>query len=91
MEIYHENGELWGYDGYNGKKLWQYPEELYQYALDRLRAADEEYDIAYCYGQKNWVAFIYCIEMSRNVIDNSDRICIIAIDDDWKTWREIKF
>ena len=91
MEIYHENGELWGYDGYNGKKLWQYPEELYQYALDRLRAADEEYDIAYCYGQKNWVAFIYCIEMSRNVIDNSDRICIIATDDDWKTWREIKF
>ncbi|MCI6093588.1 MAG: hypothetical protein MR684_00655, partial [Clostridium sp.] len=89
MEIYHENGELWGYDGYNGKKLWQYPEELYQYALDRLGAADEKY--AYCYGQKNWVAFINCIEMSRNVIDNSDRICIIATDDDWKTWREIKF
>ena len=90
MKLYHENGELWGCDRYTGKKLWQYPEELYQYALDRL-SVDEGDDISYCYGQKNWVAFIYCIETSRDVIDNSDRICIIATDDDWKTWREIKF
>ena len=91
MRVKYENGELWTYDFYTGEKLRQYPEELYQYAYDRLECDDEHGNIHYCYGLENWVAFVKStINQSENV-DESDKVCIFVTDDGWETWREIRF
>ena len=83
----HEDGELWGSDRYTGKKIWQYPEELYQYALDRLRV-DEVSD---CYGRENWIAFLHYGDYDEPPIDISNVACILVTADDWNTWNEISF
>ena len=83
----HEDGELWGCDYYTGKKIWQYPEELYQYALDRLRV-DEVSD---CYGRENWIAFLHYGDYDEPPIDISNVACILITADDWNTWNEISF
>ena len=87
MRVKYENGELWTYDFYTGEKLRQYPEELYQYAYDRLECDDENRIISYCYGRENWVAFV-----SRDCFSfESAGICIMVTVDDWETWHEIRF
>ena len=91
MLVRYEDGKLWTCDIYNGEKLRQYPEELYQYAYDRLECDDEHGNIHYCYGLENWVAFVKStINQSENV-DESDKVCIFVTDDGWETWREIRF
>ena len=87
MRVKYENGELWTYDFYTGEKLRQYPEELYQYAYDRLECDDENRIISYCYGRENWVAFV----SSERFSFESARICIMVTVDDWETWHEIRF
>ena len=87
LKLLHEDGELWGSDRYTGKKIWQYPEELYQYALDRLRV-DEVSD---CYGRENWIAFLHYGDYDEPPIDISNVACILVTDDDWNTWNEISF
>ena len=83
----HEDGELWGCDYYTGKKIWQYPEELYQYALDRLRV-DE---VSECFGRENWIAFLHYGDYDEPPIDISNVACILITADDWNTWNEISF
>ena len=83
----HEDGELWGSDRYTGKKIWQYPEELYQYALDRLRT-DE---VSKCFGRENWIAFLHYGDYDEPPIDISNVACILVTADDWNTWNEISF
>ena len=83
----HEDGELWGSDRYTGKKIWQYPEELYQYALDRLRV-DE---VSECFGRENWIAFLHYGDYDEPPIDISNVACILVTADDWNTWNEISF
>ena len=87
MRVKYENGELWTYDFYTGEKLRQYPEELYQYALDRLRV-DEVSD---CYGRENWIAFLHYGDYDEPPIDISNVACILITADDWNTWNEISF
>ena len=87
LKLLHEDGELWGSDRYTGKKIWQYPEELYQYALDRLRV-DEVSD---CYGRENWIAFLHYGDYDEPPIDISNVACILITADDWNTWNEISF
>ena len=87
LKLLHEDGELWGSDRYTGKKIWQYPEELYQYALDRLRV-DEVSD---CYGRENWIAFLHYGDYDEPPIDISNVACILVTADDWNTWNEISF
>ena len=87
LKLLHEDGELWGSDRKTKKKIWQYPEELYQYAYDRLECDDENRIISYCYGRENWVAFV----SSERFSFESVRICIMVTVDDWETWHEIRF
>ena len=87
LKLLHEDGELWGSDRYTGKKIWQYPEELYQYALDRLRT-DE---VSKCFGRENWIAFLHYGDYDEPPIDISNVACILVTADDWNTWHEIRF
>ena len=87
LKLLHEDGELWGSDRYTGKKIWQYPEELYQYALDRLRT-DE---VSKCFGRENWIAFLHYGDYDEPPIDISNVACILVTADDWNTWNEISF
>ena len=101
MRVLYDNGELWACDRYNGKKLWQYPAELYQCITDRFmcdcwewrRSVKSAYQYG-CYGMENWVAFTdehkHTYRAWDEDVDMLEEICIFVTDDGWKTWREIR-
>ena len=100
MRVAYDNGELWACDRDNGKKLWQYPAELYQCITDRFMCDCWwwrfycKYSWQYeCYGTENWVVFTdehrHEYQACDEDVDMLEEICIFVTDDGWKTWREI--
>ena len=101
MRVLYDNGELWACDSYNGKKLWQYPAELYQCITDRFMcdcgwwrySVKHAYQYG-CYGMENWVVFTdehkHKYQAWDEDVDMLDEICIFVTDDGWKTWRELR-